>query len=154
MVSPLATYFNYFRRKYLNFAFWILHFVRQHDKPQFAESSHLSKKLPPRRYGSQNFCKKQKNPRKNPRKIANHPLTIGNRCDTMDLHSVILCPFVPILIYENIIPQNMAAVKRQVARKWQPSQAYQKRKQHTIRKKGCDDLYGNGQGRNVRQDHA
>ena len=29
--------------------------------------------------------------------------------------------------------------------------AYQK---HTIRKKGCDDLYGNGQGRNVRQDHA
>ena len=27
-------------------------------------------------------------------------------------------------------------------------------KQHTIRKKGCDDPYGNGQGPNVWQDHA
>ena len=35
--------------------------------------------------------------------------------------------------------------------KWQRRLAYQK---HTIRKKGCDDPYGNGQGRNVRQDHA
>ena len=25
---------------------------------------------------------------------------------------------------------------------------------NTIRKKGCDDPYGNGQGRYVRQDHA
>ena len=51
-----------------------------------------------------------------------------------------------------ILPQFQTAVKYQVGTFWQRSLAY--RKQHTIRKKGCDDLYGNGQGRNVRQDHA
>ena len=50
-----------------------------------------------------------------------------------------------------ILPQYEAAVKHELVKIWQPRQAYQK---HTIRKKGCDDPYGNGQGRNVRQDHA
>ena len=52
---------------------------------------------------------------------------------------------------KDILPQYEAAVKQEHTRNWQPRQAYQK---HTIRKKGCDDPYGNGQGRNVRQDHA
>ena len=58
------------------------------------------------------FVKKQKNPRKNPRKTAKHPLTNENMYATMELHSVILCPFAPILIYKHIISQNMAAVKQ------------------------------------------
>ena len=54
-------------------------------------------------------CKKseEKSP-ENPK----HPLTNEKYYDTMDLHSVILCPFVPILIYRDIIAQNMAAVKQ------------------------------------------
>ena len=31
---------------------------------------------------------------------------------TMEVHTVIICPFVPILIYNDIIPQEMAVVKR------------------------------------------
>ena len=71
----------------------------------------------------------------------------------MDLHSVILCPFVPILFYANIISQIMAAVKGEFF-KLSTGPSVSNSKQHTIRKKGCDELYGNGQGRNVRQDHA
>ena len=29
----------------------------------------------------------------------------------MEVHTVIICPSVPILIYEAIIPQNLAVVK-------------------------------------------
>ena len=50
-----------------------------------------------------------------------------------------------------ILPRMGAVVKGKVSEKWQLRQAYQK---HIIRKKGCDDPYGNGQGRYVRQDHA
>ena len=53
-----------------------------------------------------------------------------------------------------ILAQMGADVKheqREVGQNLQRHQAYQK---HIIRKKGCDDPYGNGQGRNVRQDHA
>jgi len=35
----------------------------------------------------------------------------------MELHSVILCPFAPILIHEDIIPQEMADVKSKVYQK-------------------------------------
>ena len=60
---------------------------------------------------------------------------------TMEVHTVIVCPSVPILIYEDIITQKHGVVKSQVRRKRQRILAYQK---HTIRKKGCDDPYGNG----------
>ena len=52
-----------------------------------------------------------------------------------------------------ILSQMSAAVKRENAQIWQLLQAYQVYR-HTIHKKGCDDPYGNGQGRYVRQDHA
>ena len=32
----------------------------------------------------------------------------------MVLHSVLLCQFAPILIYECMIPQNMETVKKQI----------------------------------------
>ena len=51
-----------------------------------------------------------------------------------------------------ILPQERNAVKGKLMKIWQRYLAYHK--QHTIRKNGCDDPYGNGQGRNVRQDHA
>ena len=40
MVSPLATYFNHFRRKYHNFQLSIVNFpfVRQHTKLQFTHN--------------------------------------------------------------------------------------------------------------------
>ena len=41
-------------------------------------------------------------------------LTNANGCDTMNLHSVLLCPFVPILIYKCIIAQNVTPVKKEI----------------------------------------
>ena len=67
------------------------------------------------------------------------------------LHTVVVCPLVAILPNMVILPRMEADVKQKVSKKRQLRQAYQK---HIIRKKGCDDPYGNGQGRNVRQDHA
>lgn len=57
-------------------------------------------------------CKK---PGKNPRQKRKILLTNEMECDKMVLHSVILCPQMAILIYGNIISQNMAAVKRKVS---------------------------------------
>ena len=70
------------------------------------------KRLPHSLCDSLIFCMKQKKPRKISRKKEKDPLTNANGYATMELHSVILCPFASILIYNHIIPQNMAAVKR------------------------------------------
>ena len=65
---------------------------------------------------------------------------------------------MPIRPIVDILPQDAAAVKRKVEQNQQPPRAYQKNVSNTThgvsRKKGCDDLNGNGQGRKVRQDHA
>ena len=53
----------------------------------------------------------------NPGEIKNLRLTNGDGCDMMVIHSVIICPFVPIFICEIILPQNMADVKREVSKK-------------------------------------
>ena len=88
-----------------------------------------------------------KKPCKNKKTIDKHREVLYNGipyCDSM--------PFYAILSSVSILAQNMAAVKSEVLWNWQPLRAYHKL--HTIRKKGCDDPYGNGQGREVRQDHA
>lgn len=62
------------------------------------------------------FCAEKQKPGQNPGKKRKNLLTSGSRCDKMVLHSVILCPYVAILICKNMISQNMAAVKRKVER--------------------------------------
>ena len=60
------------------------------------------------------FCAEKQKTRENPWKKHRNLLTNGMGCDMMVLHSVILCPNVAILIYADIVTQNMAVVKRQV----------------------------------------
>ena len=55
----------------------------------------------------------------------------------------------------NILPQDGAAVKSYLGNEDKIDNRSKRIISNTqIRKKGCDDPYGNGQGRNVRQDHA
>ena len=79
------------------------------------------------------------------------PLTNGRQWCKMELHTVGVCDFHAFPFCTSILPQEMVAVKKNVDYFWQRYLAYRK---HTIRKKGCDDPYGTGQGPNVWQDHA
>ena len=97
------------------------------------------------------FCKKAQKKRPMASKIKNIHWQTREGCARMIFHTVIVCPFRAIRPNMVILTQMGAVVKKKVSRFWQLRQAYQK---HIIRKKGCDDPYGNGQGRNVRQDHA
>ena len=73
----------------------------------------------------------------------------------MKVHTVILCPFMDSTSNMVILPQDRAAVKRKLGNNHNSDNCPKRIVKNTqIRKKGCDDPYGNGQGRNVRQDHA
>ena len=95
--------------------------------------------------------KKVQKKRAEPSKNKNIHWQMPNGYDMMIFHTVVVCPFMDIRSNMVILAQMGVVVKMKVVRNWQLRQAYQK---HIIRKKGCDDPYGNGQGRNVRQDHA
>ena len=74
---------------------------------------------------------------------------------TMIIHTVILCLSMGIPSNKVILPQEKDAVKYLDGKIEENDNAPLRivSNTHSI-KKGCDDPYGNGQGRNVRQDHA
>ena len=135
----------------------MLHFFGGGSLMEKWKSASFSKKLPHHSCGSHHFWWKSKKTGENPGKILKKSLTSKMECDTMNLHSVLLCPFVPILICEIIISQNMEPVKWKIL-KVSTAPGVSICKQHINsglgQKKGCEESYGNGQGHDVRQDHA
>ena len=107
--------------------------------------------------GTPIFCIKNKKSGAIPGKSLEKTLTNEKWYATMVLHSVLLCPIVPILICTIIISQIMAPVKWEKL-KISTHPGVSIYKQHINsglgQKKGCEERYGNGQGHDVRQDHA
>ena len=89
-------------------------------------------------------------------KIHFTPLTNPCRCCKMDFHTVGVCVFLPFP-HHGYCSTGSGACQDGKSAILTTDPGVSSR-QHMIpasgRKKGCDDPYGNGQGRTVRQDHA